>query len=107
MNSRLRHIAVYVDEPSEKDFRWVLQERGADGQWSKLDSADSGNPTYKDAMADGLLHLQSLVANLDAGPRRKDTAATASHGRTKVPKSSVSESVDPSKTSVFGFGLAN
>ena len=110
MNSTLRQIAVYVDEPTEQDFRWVLQERGEDGQWTRLAGDDSGSTTYKEAMANGLLRLQSLVANLDTGPRLSESAKegpTSGKRKTVASNALAAEGASQAKRAVFGFGLAN
>lgn len=119
MTQQLRHIAVHVTEPSVGDFRWVLTELAPDRSWSDIRSAEDGVSTYRQAMADGLQALQSMVYDLDTGPRRnaEDTKSSAlpkpvrpehrERSSRKVPQHSVDEE-EPAKTkgAVFGFGPA-
>lgn len=37
--------------------------------WNRFQRAYLASPTYREAMADGLLALQALVPDLDTGPR--------------------------------------
>lgn len=66
----LRRISVYVEEPESGWFQWVLAE-AAEGLsiWHDLKAAEEWAPTYKEAMAEGLLALQDLIEDLDQGPR--------------------------------------
>lgn len=89
--ARLRHIAVHVEEPKPGRFAWVLSERGEHG-WQALDTSAAPRTSYRQAMADGLLALQSLVDDLDAGPRSADGTAT--------------EDKPAAARSYFGFGPA-
>ena len=98
----LRPIALHVDEPAEGEFRWVLNERDARGRWLELDRAPTAAGTYRQAMADGLLALQALAEDLDAGPRRAvddDEDADAEDGQ-------ADGSTAPKKRTLFGFGPA-
>lgn len=85
----LRRISVYVDEPEHGWFQWVLAE-AAEGLsiWHDLKAAKEWVPTYKQAMAEGLLALQDLIEDLDQGPRAE------------LPKPK-----DSSAVFGFGFGL--
>jgi hypothetical protein len=67
----LRRISVYVEEPERGWFQWVLAE-AAEGLsvWHDLKAAEEWAPTYKEAMAEGLLALQDLIEDLDQGPRQ-------------------------------------
>ncbi|WP_146187987.1 hypothetical protein [Acidovorax sp. CF316] len=107
MISALRHIAVYVDEPTEGNFVWVLNERGRDGEWMELERAKSSSPTFKDAMAQGLWKLQSLVPDLNAGPRQPAATASAKPRENKPEKAPAIDDSSSAPRSAFGFGLAN
>lgn len=70
MTQRLRPLAITVDEPSAGAYRWRIVERVADSsEWSELQAASKNFKTYSEAMAAGLVALQSLITDLDAGPR--------------------------------------
>lgn len=120
MASQLRHIAVHVTEPKVGDFRWVLTEQAADHSWSAIRTARVQSETYREAMADGLIALQSIVDNLDEGPRHssaspKEVRAQPLAGSQATERVSSLEPDTPfdeetpvkAKRSVFGFGLAN
>lgn len=81
----LRSIAITVDEAEEGGFVWLLLEKEV--EWTPLQRAEQPTKSYADAMADGLLALQALVADLDAGPRETATADP------------------PAKRKKFGFGF--
>lgn len=83
----LRRISVYVEEPERGWFQWVLAE-AAEGLsiWHDLKAAEDWEPTYKEAMAKGLLALQDLIEDLDQGPREAPPKPKAS-------------------SAVFGFGF--
>ncbi|QHJ00227.1 hypothetical protein GT347_20930 [Xylophilus rhododendri] len=95
MKTELRRIAVYVDE-AEGGFVWVLIEQEED-TWRPLDRADRALAHYGDAMAKGLLALQALVEDLDAGPRTADDAPG---------NDEPAEDDAPRKPGAFGFGPA-
>lgn len=97
MRAPLRPIAVHVTEPSAGAFRWELLERDDAGQWALLQTADAAALTYRQAMADGLVALQSMIDDLDAGPR----AWPAQPGGTAEPPL---DAVAPVKSRYFGFG---
>jgi hypothetical protein len=74
----LRRIAVYVNEPKEEWFQWVLiEQRNEPPEWVEIDAAEEWFKTYRQAMAAGLLALQGLIENLDAGPRQEAEPALA------------------------------
>lgn len=79
---RLRSISLTVEEPDAGDFRWLLLESNLQGEWIKLSAATISNSTYRAAMAQGLLALQGLIDDLEAGPR--DTPAD--NGRRANPR---------------------
>lgn len=83
----LRSIAVTVEETDADAFEWVLLERGAD--WSPIRRAKRPIATYAKAMAAGLLALQEMVDDLDAGPREAEAAA------------------QPPRRATFGFGFGS
>jgi hypothetical protein len=58
-------------------------------------------------MASGLWKLQSLIPDLDAGPREPVAATPAKPRRGKVKKGSATDKPSSTPHSVFGFGLAN
>ncbi|MBT2332325.1 hypothetical protein J7E49_00140 [Variovorax paradoxus] len=67
----LRRIAIHVEEPRSGSFEWVLSEADSHGadQWKVLKRARKAVATYQASVADGLVALQSLIENLDTGPR--------------------------------------
>lgn len=69
MSKLLRSIAVYVEEPKRGSYAWVLIERETADSWRELERAHRPAASYQEAMADGLLALQALSADLDQGPR--------------------------------------
>lgn len=90
--TRLRTIALHVEEPTPRAFVWVLSEARADGPWQALQRANTPAARYRDAVAQGLLALQALADDLDTGPRtavRRRAAETAS---------------PPAMPAYFGFG---
>jgi hypothetical protein len=72
--SLLRRIAVTVNEDEEGAYRWCLVELG-DERWQVLSEQPRAMNTYKAAMAAGLLELQGMVEDLDAGPREAEAEA--------------------------------
>lgn len=83
----LRSIAVTVEETDADAFEWVLLERGV--EWAPLRRAKRPVATYAKAMAAGLLALQAMVDDLDAGPREAEAAA------------------QPPQRATFGFGFGS
>lgn len=69
MTKLLRSIAIYVEEPQRGSFAWVLIERETAETWRELERARRHAPSYREAMADGLLALQAMSEDLDQGPR--------------------------------------
>ncbi|WP_052810799.1 hypothetical protein [Variovorax paradoxus] len=114
----LRRIAVHVEE-TRSGFEWVLSEADDDeddeneGPWRSLKRARKAVETYQASMADGLLALQSLIDDLDTGPRRSADVEPESKpvraGRQPARKASKAEgetSRAKARTgSAFGFGL--
>lgn len=99
MPAALRHIAVHVEEPRPQDFRWVLTEQEGDA-WRPIGKATAADATYRQAMAHGLLALQALVDDLDAGPRRAAADAAAPRQQAAAPEEA------PATSGFFGFGPA-
>ncbi len=85
MAGALRHIAVTVEEPDAGEFEWVLLEQGV--EWTAVKRAKRPTASYAKAMAAGLLALQEIVEDLDAGPREEKLEAV------------------PAKRAQFGFGF--
>lgn len=93
--TRLLSIAVTVIEVEEGAYRWRLVELGDEEQgqgWSVLRQQPRPMKTYKAAMAAGLLELQKLIDDLDAGPREEEEPGSARRAKKKG---------EP----VFGFGF--
>jgi hypothetical protein len=90
--STLRIIAVHVEEAEPGQFTWVLTERGG-AQWTDVGRADAPSDTYQRAMAEGLLALQSMVDDLDIGPRGPKAEAAPKRGKAgkAAPKSGEAE----------------
>lgn len=98
MSSKLRLIAVHVEEPEPMRFSWVLSERSG-SRWDELQHAEQPAETYRQAMAEGLLALQALVPDLDAGPRDEPVAEVDDQVDDPAPEA-------PKRGSLFGFGPA-
>jgi hypothetical protein len=81
----LRNIAVTVEEPETGEFEWMLLEQGV--EWAPLKRAERPSASYAKAMAAGLLALQDMIDDLDAGPREAEI---------EVPQA---------KRTPFGFGF--
>ncbi|CAA2109343.1 hypothetical protein [Variovorax paradoxus] len=111
----LRRIAVHVDEPRPGKFEWVLNEAlsPSSESWTPLDRAKRPVDSYRKAMALGLLALQALVDDLDAGPRAaqedglqhededNDDAPAARGSR----RAQDGKAATPGRRTAFGFGL--
>ena len=70
MQDRLRLISVTVEEPLPGAFHWLLLEGGDTlTGWAELESSEKGYKSYRKAMTAGLLVLQGMIDDLDAGPR--------------------------------------
>ena len=108
MTQRLRPLAITVDEPSAGSYRWRIVERVADSrEWSELQAAPKNFKTYSKAMAAGLVALQSLITDLDDGPR--DVAQNDAPGDADGKEAEGSEASGDSKAPsgrFFGFGSA-
>jgi hypothetical protein len=85
----LRSIAVTVEETTPGAFEWVLLERGV--EWAPLRRAKRPVATYAKAVAAGLLALQEMVDDLDAGPREAEAEAQSR----------------PPQRATFGFGFGS
>lgn len=94
-----RPLAVTVDVRSD-GFRWRLleSENGGDG-WQVLSTAHASVKRYRDAMSAGLLALQALTDDLDAGPQREATSEDS-----EDPSTDGEDHPPRRKGSVFGFG---
>jgi len=104
----LRHIAVTVEEPDAGQFAWVLIER-LGRTWRELARSDAPVAGYAGAMAEGLLALQSLVDDLEIGPRVGDEdASEKSSGEVHEPaaRKRASDKAPAPGKSFFGFGPA-
>ncbi|WP_157609124.1 hypothetical protein [Variovorax sp. Root411] len=105
----LRRIAIHVEEPRSGAFEWVLSEadsRSAD-QWEVLKRARKASATYKASMADGLIALQSLIEDLDTGPRAP-AALEPEPPRRQAGKRAARAAEPPAKAAgrtAFGFGV--
>lgn len=67
----LRRIAVHVEEARPGRFAWVLSELSpeADASLAEIARAEKPVRSYQQAMAEGLWALQSMVDDLEQGPR--------------------------------------
>lgn len=99
MRTSLRSIAIHVEQGQSGTFRWVLSEWDSGPQWLELRRAPAGVASYKLAMAQGLVALESMIDDLDQGPRRAAAPAAAENDAAAGPKA-------PAKPSFFGFGPA-
>lgn len=108
MTNTLRLIAVHVEETAVSRYQWVLTERAEAHEWHELDRSASTVTTYKKAMAQGLLALQALIDDPDAGPRRKASPRKGDSEERGSPVPEVAEPDIPAsrKGSLFGFGPA-
>lgn len=110
MSQRLREISVTVTESNPDAFKWLLLERDAD-EWRRLEAASASVDSYREAMANNLLRLQSLIDDLERGPRKTDrleNKPTAS-SRPRERHADSSQSADGSSNkslrgTAFGFG---
>ena len=84
----LRQISVHIEEPKAGAFEWVLSEADAEdaGNWQPVQRSRRAASTYKAAMADGLVALESLIDDLDKGPR-SSTARDHEPGPETAPES--------------------
>lgn len=104
MNDSLRAIAVTVESAS-KGFRWVLLEKDAQTEvWTTLERSKALCESYKQAMADGLVELESLMDDLNKGPRMP--IAVPETATAEEMPGQAKERSETSKTKFFGFGPA-
>lgn len=111
--SSLRHIAVHVEEPKPGRFVWVHSEHGGE-DWQELERSDTSVSSYQRAMADGLWALQTLIPDLDRGPRKPEDDAVPKHvnpsddGKTESSGTGKKASNEAKRSSgpYFGFGPA-
>ncbi|RZL66761.1 MAG: hypothetical protein EOP77_06505 [Variovorax sp.] len=100
-SSQYRPIAVTVEARAD-GFRWQLLESADGSSWDLLSSARKSLPHYSDAMAAGLLALQALTPDLDAGPQRDVDQATEPSSEADE---AGEEAPEPKKRGgAFGFG---
>ena len=100
-SSQYRPLAVTVEARAD-GFRWQLLESADGSAWDLLSSARKSLPRYSDAVAAGLLALQALTPDLDAGPQRdaEQAADTSSEA-----DETGDETQEPKKRGgAFGFG---
>jgi len=103
---RLRHIAVYVEEPESGKFAWVLMESKG-SSWRELGRSTSPVATYKAAMAAGLVALQAMVEDLDVGPRTDKTSRVRAKGVQRRPREALDSAKEAAPAKLyFGFGPA-
>ncbi|CAN5915729.1 hypothetical protein BH11PSE13_BH11PSE13_20860 [soil metagenome] len=109
MTQRLRPLAITVDEPSAGAYRWRIVERVADSEeWSELQAAPKNFKTYSKAMAAGLLQLQSLISDLDEGPRDQAPAGGSTMNKSADTEKGSETAGEPQapRGKFFGFGSA-
>lgn len=92
----LRRIAVHVEEPQPGRFAWVLSELSDEAEPSLTVIAQAGKPvrSYQQAMAQGLWALQSMVDDLELGPREAAAGAASSRGASAGSRKKASERED-------------
>jgi hypothetical protein len=101
MPSRLRHIAVSVEEGKPQRFHWVLMEAEADSSaWAPLQRAATPLTTYREAMAGGLMALQAMTEDLDRGPWM------APEDDQELDREDEGAPETPGRKAYFGFGPA-
>ncbi|VWX60922.1 conserved hypothetical protein [Burkholderiales bacterium 8X] len=60
-----------VDEPDPGSYYWLLLESGGPGEpFQVLSSARTGQPSYDDALIEGVNQLRQLCRDRRQGPRR-------------------------------------
>ena len=94
----LRSIAVTVTEDKEGAYRWRLVELEEES-WRVLRQQPRSVKTYKAAMAAGLVELQKMVEDLDAGPREDEPDAKPE------PKAESDAAEGRKGGAAFGFGF--
>ena len=119
----LRRIAVHVEEARPGRFAWVLSELSpeADASLAEIARAEKPVRSYQQAMAEGLWALQSMVDDLEQGPREavgeRVREAASSRGAAASSRKKTDEREDESEDAsdapppkgtsrtAFGFGL--
>ena len=109
----LRRVALHVEEVRAGRYQWVLSEvaDAASAPWTRIDRAAKPASTYREAVAQGLLRLQGMVDDLDAGPRQThastgDEIAQDASGGDPAPDDDSTPAGDEPKgaRTAFGFG---
>jgi hypothetical protein len=102
----LRRIAVHVEEAQPGRFAWVLSElpRAPGASWSEIGKAGKPARSYQEAMAQGLWALQSMVDDLETGPRGSAEEADGDEAKGDEPASESPAAKGGARTA-FGFGL--
>lgn len=78
--SRLRSLAITVDELDPGSYCWSLLEAPADSvAFSVLSTSTISYPSYDAALAAGVEVLRSTCSDLGAGPRSGSTVDGESH----------------------------
>lgn len=109
MTAPLRHISVHVEEPDGGQYVWVLAERGDGDHWPEIDRSKTFSATFKKAMADGLVKLESLVNDRSVGPSHPPKKVAPGSRRLKSLSRTpvkLEEETPPKRPSLFGFGPA-
>lgn len=101
-----RPACLRLQSDRRRQYVWVLNERGDGNSWSAINRSKKAASTYKKAMAEGLVELESLMEDLDVGPRRslKDQSSGFHQNSGKANKHA--EEMPPKRPSLFGFGPA-
>lgn len=106
MTANLRLISVHVEELEGGLFSWVLLERSAREVWTELDRSTAPSETYKQAMAEGLVALQSIVDDLDVGPREAEAESDPGEFEESASEKTTTGRQPGQGPSIFGFGPA-
>ena len=94
----LRSIAVTVFEDKESAYRWRLVELEEES-WRVLRQQPRAMKSYKAAMAAGLVELQQMIEDLDAGPREDEPE------RKPEPQAESAPAEGKKGGAAFGFGF--
>lgn len=78
-------------------FRWLISERDGAGAWAPLRRAPQPVASYRQAMAQGLMALESMIDDLEIGPRRPEAPP---------PSAPAQHPARAPKPGFFGFGPA-
>ena len=100
----LRSIAVTVFEDKEGAYRWRLVELEEESWWV-LRQQSRSTKTYKAAMAAGLVELQKMVEDLDAGPRDDEPGVKPESKPEPKPKPESEPAEGKKSGAAFGFGF--